>query len=59
MSEFKHAGSGGYRAASQPRDEQIMENLKRDWSRHPELRAEHGNNFRRYLASARHNTTFC
>lgn len=57
MEEFKHARSGGYHAASQPRDVKVMEDLKRNWQRHPELRAQY-KNFQHYLCDVRHNVQF-
>lgn len=57
--EFKHASpDSGYRGARRDRDEDVMRNLERDWSRHPELRAQHGGSFERYVRSAKHNVTF-
>ena len=56
---FKAAKGGKYRGAvSETEENRIMRNLKRDWNRHPEIRAEHGGSFKRYVTAARYNTTF-
>ena len=56
--DFQVCGGGGYRAAREDPPERIMQDLRRNWSRHPELRAQYGGSFERYLVSERHNTTF-
>lgn len=55
--EFETITSQAYRAASDAKQERIMRNLKRDWQRHPELRAQYGGSFERYMRSMK-NVTF-
>ena len=59
--EFKQARvQGFYRGArDESEDDRIMRDLKRNWSRMPELRAQYGNSFRRYLVAIKQNVTFC
>lgn len=52
-------GDGAYRGARDDNAQaRIMENLKRDWDRQPELRAQYGHDFQRYLVSMKNNVTF-
>lgn len=57
---FNHGDSNNsYRGINAERDERVLQDLRRNWKRHPELRMQHGNDFKRYIASTRHNVTFC
>ena len=44
-------GRTGYAAAGVDGRAQVMASLRRNWSRHFELRAEHGGSFERYMRS--------
>ena len=56
---FKTTRGDKYRGAhSVSKETRIMNKLRRDWNRHPEIRAEHGGSFKRYITSVKHNVTF-
>jgi len=59
MSFNKHkAGRSKYSYLRKEESERIKCRLQRDWDRLPELRAQHGNSYKRYLVSMRHNVIF-
>jgi len=50
--KFRRFG-GGSESRDRIRDAEIEKNLERNWDRHPELRAQYGNSFERYLLAQR------
>lgn len=57
--DFKTSrGRRGYASVRNDEQDRIMEDLKRDWDRHPELRSQYGGSFEKYLRSQKNNVTF-
>lgn len=46
-----------YKCIWDDEEDRMLKNARRDWDRHPEIRAEHGGNFDRYIRSIKHNIT--
>lgn len=46
---------GGYSCVRKSQRERLIEQARRDWDRHPEIRSEHGGSWERYLRSVLHN----